>query len=66
MKGHTYLWRNEDDGKQATALLRKQHAAFVQLVKGLPRILCATTRGGLYETVVLDDLLAALQQGGKK
>ena len=50
----------------ASTLLSRQHASFVRLVKKLPRTLCSTQRGGLYEAVSLDDILAALQQGGKK
>lgn len=33
MKDHTYLWHNEDDAKQATTLLRRQHEAIVTLTQ---------------------------------
>ena len=50
----------------AVKLLSRQHAAFVRLVKKLPRTLCSTTRGQMFEAVSLNELLAALakRKGG--
>jgi hypothetical protein len=67
MKGETYLWHNEDDGKQAVKLLRRQHAAFVRLVKLYRRNANAKKCGSGDELNIqlgcryaCDDLLAAL------
>lgn len=69
MKGHTYLWHNEDDAKQAATLLRRQHASFVRKVGTLKN--AAKLRPMGFERtdgylMACDDLFAALQQGGKK
>lgn len=52
---------------EVVKLLSRQHAAFVRLVNKLPRTLCTTTRGQVFEAVSLNELLAALakRKGGR-
>ena len=62
MKPHTYLWHNEDDGKQAVKLIKAERAWVRRVVQKRT----ITDSGGEWDkgyNMAIKDILAALKEG---